>query len=212
MENIFNDYNTSTIVHVHKVENKDEYYKVAPVEDVIKQYPFFQNIKYFTAFALTVAALQHPVLNLTSFRTSSEASKNQVDYNDTAYIYESETSVFSSTSHINFPIEREGDFKLTDDVRHKDLEGLQKQTDIKLEHVDTKIDNLNDNINDVKVLLTRLESKIDELPSKDYVEKLVSQTTNKFLIWTGVGLTTVGAAIWALLDYYSNIIIELISG
>lgn len=114
----------------------------------------------------------------------------------------------STTSIDSFSIDEEGVLSMNDDIRQKDLDNLEEKTVIKLSHVNTKIDHLNDSIIEIKSTLDSIDNKLNDLPTKTFVEKEISRNTNKFLLWLGGSLIVTGTALAGFITWYLPMILN----
>lgn len=150
----------------------------------------------------TNGILKLAVLTASIFVFTPTISK-QIFYDEpeNAYLFEDslddingEVFYNTSNSYESITIEEDGVTEMTQsEITKKDLDYQEQVFDLKIDNLNTKVDNLNDTVSDLKEMLNTIDSKIDNLPSKDYVSSEIKGQTNKYLLWLGAGfVATIG--------------------
>lgn len=133
--------------------------------------------------------------------TPTTAKQNFYSQPENNYLFEDslddingEVFYNTSNSYGSIIIEEGGETEMThSEVTKKDLDYQEQVFDLKIDNLNTKVDNLDDTVSELKEMLNAINSKIDDLPSKDYVSSEIKGQTNKYLLWIGGGLVaTIG--------------------
>lgn len=141
---------------------------------------------------LTLAVLTASIFVFTPTATKQNfysQPENNYLFEDSLDDVSGEVFYNTSNSYGSITIEEGGETEMThSDVTKKDLDYQEQVFDLKIDNLNTKVDNLDDTVSELKEMLNAINSKIDDLPSKDYVSSEIKGQTNKYLLWLGAGL------------------------
>lgn len=151
-----------------------------------------------TTTTIAFLMLNQPFVRSDEIRTNPKESIKRI-YTTSTNIDNYDSYIETSLNSESLPLEGEGDFDMSDNIKQKDLDNLEEKNNLKLETIDIKLENINSSIEDLKIMIKDMDKKINDQPTKEFVEKEISDNTVKYLLWLGAGLVAVaGFLAWYL--------------